>query len=126
MSKWFSIYLYTFFFSGLLNKSNQDLRNKLSTLERSTLDLDWEQSTKLLRGTAVQPPLSAILQDGLEYSNFFAFSLKRISEQFKNLNVRNEQSMCELEKSFTVDLDTKCVRYFIALTQYIENENSVV
>lgn len=102
------------------------MRNKLSTLERATHDLDWEQSTELLRGTAIQPPLSVILQDGLEYYSFFASSLKRLSEQFKNLNVRDEQSMCDLEKSFSVDLDAKCVRYFIALTQYIGNENLLV
>lgn len=107
-------------------KLNQDLKTKLLLLENSTVNIDWHDPSRLLSGTALQPSLSLLLSEGFCFFMFFNKALKNINERLKHMDVRNERSMSKLKESFSVDLDDKTVRYYLALTQYINNEDSVL
>ncbi|XP_063925661.1 uncharacterized protein LOC135139381 [Zophobas morio] len=109
-----------------LSKSCNDLKNKLLTFERSTLTLDWEENSELIRGSGFQPPLSRLLQDGLEFSNFLGRSAKNISDRFKSLNLDDEKAIRELQASFDVNLDDGIVGALIALTQYVDNVKAIL
>ncbi|RZC42773.1 hypothetical protein BDFB_009502, partial [Asbolus verrucosus] len=109
-----------------LSKSNNDLKNKLFTLEKSTLDLDWEKKTELIRGNGTQPSLSRLLQDGLAFSIFFSKCGRTINDHFKEIDLNDEKSVKELQASFDVDLNSKVVTNLIAITQYIDNEKAVL
>ncbi|CAH1119402.1 unnamed protein product [Phaedon cochleariae] len=109
-----------------LNQTNQDLKNKLSILERSTIDLCWEANTPLLTGTAFQPPLTRILQDGLTFFQYFANALTKIKDNFKNMDVRDEKNMAKLEKSFKMEYVSKSVTSFLAIVQYVGNDKAVI
>lgn len=108
-----------------MNECNIDLKNKLLVFERSTLNLNWEENTELIRGNGVQPPLAKLLQYSLEFLSFFLMNAKSISDCFKSLNVENEKSINELKKAFQVDINQKLVRSLLALTQYVDNEKAV-
>lgn len=41
------------------------------------------------------------------------------------MNVRDEKSMINLEKSFQIDLDVDVVNDLLAITQYIDNEHLI-
>ncbi|XP_072385260.1 uncharacterized protein [Diabrotica undecimpunctata] len=109
-----------------LHAANQEVKNKLSILEKSTIDLDWDLDTPLIRGTAFQPPLSRILQEGYNYILFFTSALKSVSDHIKVLNVRNEQFMKNFENKFNIDLESKVVINYLAIVQYIGNEKAAV
>lgn len=109
-----------------MNKLNQDLKNKLSCLENSTIDIDWSDTSELLSGTGVQPPLNVLLSEGLAFYTFFTRALKNITHHLKHMDVRIERSMLQLKKTFDIDLDDRTVRYYLALTQYINNDTSIV
>jgi len=109
-----------------LSKANQNLKNKLTTLEKSSLSLNWEEDSPVVKGSATQPPLSRVLMDGLEFWTYFSKAFQNISEKFKCMDLRCEKSMSAFEKAFTVDLDVKCVTDLIALTQYVNNVNAIV
>ncbi|KAF5304441.1 hypothetical protein FQR65_LT07971 [Abscondita terminalis] len=104
-----------------LNKANSVLKNKLFTLEKTTLELDWDQDNALIKGNAIQPPLSKILIYGLEFWQFFNKHLQNISDNFKRLDLMCEKSVASFASSFVIDFEETCVRYLIALTQYIDN-----
>lgn len=109
-----------------MTKLNQDLKNKLSLLENSTIDIDWSDTSELLSGTAVQPPLNVLLSEGLAFCTFFTRALKNITDRLKHMNVRNERTMSQFKEAFNIDLDDRTVRYYLALTQYVNNETSIV
>ncbi|CAG9853895.1 unnamed protein product [Phyllotreta striolata] len=102
-----------------LNLSNQEIKNKLHILEKSTINLDWEEKSDLLKGTAFQPPLTRILQEGLDFVNYFSDNYKLINEHFKKLDPRNEESIKRFESALQVELKNKIVIDFLALVQYI-------
>ncbi|CAH2008950.1 unnamed protein product [Acanthoscelides obtectus] len=108
-----------------LNKSVQDLKNKLSLLERCTLDLNWESNSQLIKGSPIQPPLSLILDKGYEFCLYFSKAMKVINERLKNINVRDEDCMKQFEESFNVSLEEDCVRKCLAIVQYINNEKNL-
>nr|CAI5868729.1 unnamed protein product [Callosobruchus analis] len=108
-----------------LGQSVQDIKNKLSLLERSTFDLNWESESELIRGSPVQPPLSHILDKGFEFCLYFSKAVKQMNEQVKTINVRDEESMKKFEESFDVQLDEDWIRNFVAIVQYIDNESYV-
>jgi transcriptional regulator of heat shock response len=109
-----------------LNKCNNDLKNRLLTFERSTLNLDWERDSELIRGNGSQPSLARLLQNGLAFSNFFSKRARNISDNFKSLNLDEEKSIKRLQASFDVDLDDKVVTSLVALTQYVDNEKAII
>ncbi|XP_057658136.1 uncharacterized protein LOC130895043 [Diorhabda carinulata] len=110
-----------------LSAANQLVKNRLSILEKSTIDLDWEEITDLIKGNAFQPPLYRILQDGYEFMMFFTNALKSMNESFKILNVRNEKIMNDFENKFKLDLESNLVvNNFLAIVQYVGNEKSVI
>nr|CAH7755520.1 unnamed protein product [Callosobruchus chinensis] len=108
-----------------LNQSAQDLKNKLSLLERSTLDLNWESDTELIMGSPIQPPLSHILDQGFEFCLHFSRAVKQMNEQLKAINVRDEVCMKTLEESFNIELDEAWMRNFLAIVQYVNNECNI-
>ncbi|VEN45565.1 unnamed protein product [Callosobruchus maculatus] len=108
-----------------LAQSVQDLKNKLSLLERSTFNLNWESDSQLIRGSPVQPPLSHILDKGFEFCLYFSKAVKQMNEHVKAINVRDEECMKKLEKSFDVKLDEDFIRQFLAIVQYINNESII-
>nr|XP_023021524.1 uncharacterized protein LOC111509900 [Leptinotarsa decemlineata] len=109
-----------------LNQANQVLKNKLSILEKSSNDLNWESDSSLLTGTALQPPLTKVLQEGLTFWRFFSNAMNSINENFKNVNVRDEKAMTTLEKCFQLDLEHEQLLSFLALTQYVNNNKAVI
>ncbi|XP_028139097.1 uncharacterized protein LOC114333426 [Diabrotica virgifera virgifera] len=109
-----------------LHTANQEVKNKLSILEKSTVDLDWDEETPLIRGTAFQPPLSRILQEGYNYVLFFTSALKSFNDNMKVLNIRNEHFMKIFENKFKIDLESKVVINYLAIVQYIGNEKAAV
>lgn len=102
-----------------MTKLNHDLRNKLSVLENSTLNIDWDDTNELLSGTALQPPLTVILSRGFDFFIFFNNILANINKNINQLDVRNEKSMSKLKEAFNVDFTETVVRYFLAITQYV-------
>lgn len=94
------------------------MKNKLFLLENATLNIDWDDTSELLSGTALQPPLKVILTMGYDFYMFFNNALLEINKCFNCLDVRNEESMLKLQKSFNLDFNEKNVRYFLAITQY--------
>ncbi|KAG5899382.1 hypothetical protein JTB14_036870 [Gonioctena quinquepunctata] len=110
----------------LLGNANEVLKNKLTVLERSTIDLNWDSNTPLLKGTALQPPLSRILQEGLTFWLYFSKTTKSLKENFKKIDVRNEKAMKDFEKSFELDLENECVSRLLSLTQYVINPKAVI
>lgn len=106
-------------------KLNDNLRNKLSQLENATININWNDKSELLVGTALQPPLKVILSRGFDFYMFFNNILRNINEQLKNMDVRNERTMLKFKKAFNSDFEDETVRYFLALTQYMYEAGSV-
>ncbi|XP_060520352.1 uncharacterized protein LOC132698359 [Cylas formicarius] len=108
-----------------LTNLNQELKNKLSTLERTTVDLDWESETALIRGTPSQPPLDRLLEMGYDFWIYFSTVSKNINAALKNLNVRDAKRVDTLRKCFCLDLENpdidtdRIINYFLAVTQYV-------
>lgn len=114
-------------FSENLNKSNNELKNRLLNFERPTVNLDWEAKPPLITGNATQPSLKTLLEESLEFWSFFMKSSKSINDSFKNIDLNNETSIQTLKNSFAINLETnKSVYNLISLTQYVDNENSVL
>ncbi|XP_066257206.1 uncharacterized protein [Euwallacea similis] len=110
-----------------LNKYNHDLKNKLTTLERATIDLDWDLKSSVLQGSPIQPPLDKLLQMAYEFWIFFSEALKNMNNNLKTVNVRDEKSMDKCQKALKVDLaDNNKVYALLAITQYIINEKAVM
>lgn len=109
-----------FAFREKLCKANQTLKNKLITLETSSLDLDWsDDQCPVIKGSAAQPSLGNLLQAALDFSSHFFKTYKKMSDGFKHMDLRCEKSMTSLEKTFEVDLDDNDVQWLIAITQYV-------
>ncbi|CAH0546927.1 unnamed protein product [Brassicogethes aeneus] len=108
-----------------LNTANHELKNKLSELERSTIPLDFDIGSPLIHGTAIQPSLSRVLKNGLQFWTFFSNAVKKINESFKSFDVRNETSVQELENSFKINIRDERLTYLLALTQYVDNERAI-
>lgn len=111
------------FFRYALNATNLEIRNKLSLLEISTVDLNWDSNSQLLVGTALQPPLWKILQDGLHFWLYFAGAMKHINNQIKNFSVMHVKSMRTFENSFKLYLEGTVVTCLLSKTQYVNNES---
>ncbi|XP_066154431.1 uncharacterized protein [Euwallacea fornicatus] len=112
---------------GRFNKCNHDLKNKLASLERATIDLDWDLKSPLLQGSPIQPPLAKLLQMAYEFWIFFSEASKDINNKLKTINVRDEKSMDECQKALNVNLvDNNKVYPLLAITQYVINEKAVV
>lgn len=111
-----------------LNKSNHDLKNKLANLERATVDLDWDLNLPVIKGSAIQPPLDKILQMAYEFWMFFSSASKNVNNKIKTLNVRDQKSVDEFQKSFSLNLELQGhnkVYTILALTQYVVNDKAV-
>ncbi|KAJ8943507.1 hypothetical protein NQ318_016287 [Aromia moschata] len=109
-----------------LNKINQDTRNKLSVLERSSIDLNWDNNSQLIVGSALQPPLSRILQDGYNFCLFFSEAIQSINEHCKTLNIRDEKLMNAFKDSLSISLEVPVITNLLAVTQYVNNEKLLV
>lgn len=109
-------------FSEKLNKNQLDFREKLIILENSTIKLDWNKETMLIKGTPIQPSLVQLLQLAYAFCQYFSKAIVNINSCLKNMDVCNEESMKQLEECFKVDLNNQDVLNFIAITQYIGNE----
>lgn len=101
-----------------MTRLNQDLKNKLSALENSTLNIDWEDTSELITGTALQPPLKVLLSGGFDFYTFFHSIATNINERFNDIDLRNEKLMSKFKDAFNIDFNCKTVRYFLAITQY--------
>ncbi|KAK4876995.1 hypothetical protein RN001_009501 [Aquatica leii] len=108
-----------------LNKTNNTLKNKLFTLEKSTMDLYWDDKNLLFNGNATQPPLSKILMYGFEFWQYFNKRYQFISDSFKCLDFKCKNSVATFVLAFEVDLNVKCVRELLALTQYVNNIKAI-
>lgn len=113
-----------------INKTNHDLKNKLALLEQATIDLDWDSESPTVKGSALQPPLNKLLALAYDFWIFFLESSRNMTLKLKTLNVRDEKSMNECQKAFTLNLDSidknEVVYRLLALTQYVINEKSVL
>ncbi|XP_018575002.1 uncharacterized protein LOC108913843 [Anoplophora glabripennis] len=109
-----------------LNSLNHEMRNKLSLLERSTIDLNWDNDSQLLVGTALQPPLWKILHEGLCFWSYFADAMKCINNQMKYINVKDVKSMEAFENCFNLNLDNSVITNLLSKTQYVNNEKLLV
>lgn len=113
-------------FRERLNQANLSLKTRLSVLEKSTLDLDWDQSSSLISGSGTQPPLGKLLQRAYTFFMYFSLALKQINECFKLLDVREHSSVIKLKNAFNVDLCDENVTFLLALTQYVGNEKGII
>ncbi|XP_030763612.1 uncharacterized protein LOC115888157 [Sitophilus oryzae] len=111
-----------------LSKINQDLKNKLSQLERSTIDINWDSESFTIRGSPTQPALTIILQLGYQYHIFFSDILKNVNRTLKCIDFKNDKSIEQFVKSCPSNiesLDCKNIKYLLALTQYVvTNKNT--
>lgn len=88
--------------------------------------MDWSKQSELIRGSATQPKLSRLLQDGLAFCDFFLQTGRNITDHFQLLNFDSEKSIKDLQTAFRVDLENYIILDLLALTQYIDNEKAVV
>lgn len=112
----------------VLNKSNNDLKNKLVALEHFTLELDWDQEIPLITGTYCQPSLQKILSMGSEYCKYFGNAFREINAQLKNVEFTSEKEMKQLENAFcqiNMNIEGNEIGYVIALTQYVDNTKDI-
>lgn len=113
-----------------INKTNHDLKNKLALLEQATIDLDWDLESPTVKGSALQPPLAKLLALSYDFWIFFSETSRNMTAKLKALNVRDEKSMKECQKSFALNLDSidknEVVYKLLALTQYVINEKAVL
>ncbi|KAB0793139.1 hypothetical protein PPYR_12759 [Photinus pyralis] len=108
-----------------MEKTNNNLKRKLFSLEKLTLDLDWDERHPLINGGPTQPPLSKILFLGLQFWQFFDGIFQKISSAYKSLDVYCERSTSNLANSLSVDLNVNSVNELIALTQYVNNSDAI-
>ena len=66
------------FFRKDLDKANIEFKNKLSTLEKTTLELDWEKNLPLIQGSPIQPPLRNLLEMFYDVWLLFSEVFKKI------------------------------------------------
>lgn len=106
---------------------NGDLKNKLTLLETTSVNLDWEDENSLLiKGSATQPTIGRLLDYSLDFWLFFRAAASNINAKFRSMDARNANSMNELENSFKVDLEDRTVRRLLAITQYVDNEKAII
>lgn len=92
------------------------MKNKLHTLERSTVNIDWD-NPKLIRGSAVHPSLSDLLQ--LAYSGWRLYQdmYQNFTNILKSVDIRNTNSVKNV--NFVIkEPHLKQINEIIALTQY--------
>nr|XP_022910113.1 uncharacterized protein LOC111421200 [Onthophagus taurus] len=109
-----------------LNKLNNDMKSKFSTVENASLSLDFDnESSVLIKGSALQPSLILLLNLSLDFVVYFVSAWKNIQSTFKSLDVRKEKLMEKFEESFDVDLENSAVHNLLAITQYVDNDKGL-
>ncbi|KAK9893050.1 hypothetical protein WA026_023351 [Henosepilachna vigintioctopunctata] len=103
-----------------LKQVNNDLKTKVLTLEQSSLAIDWNSSSRIVKGSPTQPSLENLLDHCLRFLTFFLEIGEKIYNAFNNLEVKKPESVQLLRESFKVNLSDSTVTYLIAITQYID------
>lgn len=94
-------------------------------MERSTIDLNWERDSLVIKGDALQPPLDRILQEGFDFWMIFSDAFRNINDSFRSFNVRKPSSMMKFNESFKLDFECFEIRGLLAVTQYVGNEKAI-
>ncbi|KAF7283280.1 hypothetical protein GWI33_001049 [Rhynchophorus ferrugineus] len=107
-------------------KYNCDYKNKLTCLEESTLNIDWDSDSPVIKGGPLQPPLQKILKLGFDVYMMYWNVHKVISANLTNLNsiekkyVDNFVKLCSGEFNRIKEYDK--INILLALTQYINKD----
>lgn len=107
-------------------KYNCEYKNKLTALEESTLDIDWDSEAPVIKGSAVQPPLIKILKLGYDIYMIYLSVHKNISTNLANLNSNQKKNMDNFVKlcshEFNRIKEYNKINILLALTQYVNKD----